>query len=231
MTRGEMKQRARYLLATTRPHPCLVTLALLAFGWIVNYLAQKIGGQPILVDLNAVEALDFRNMVRIDLANTEFVPTAILIAFQLVIIILSFGYTGYLLRVVRGESSGVGNLLDGFGIAGRAIVLTIFIDVLVALASALLFVPGVILSYAYAMARRLQMDHPDWSPVRCMRESRYMMRGHKWDLFVLQLSFLGWFILATIPGVSVFVKPYVSLTETVFYENLRAAAPQPPYDF
>ena len=231
MTRGEMKQRARYLLATTRPHPCLVTLALLAFGWIVNYLAQKIGGQPILVDLNAVEALDFRNMVRIDLANTEFVPTAILIAFQLVIIILSFGYTGYLLRVVRGESSGVGNLLDGFGIAGRAFVLTIFIDVLVALASTLLFVPGIILSYAYAMARRLQMDHPDWSPVRCMRESRYMMRGHKWDLFVLQLSFLGWFILATIPGVSVFVKPYVSLAETVFYENLRAAAPQPPYDF
>lgn len=231
MTRGEMKQRARYLLATTRPHPCLVTLALLAFGWIVNYLAQKIGGQPILVDLNAVEALDFRNMVRIDLANTEFVPTAILIAFQLVIIILSFGYTGYLLRVVRGEASGVGNLLDGFGIAGRAIVLTIFIDVLVALASALLFVPGVILSYAYAMARRLQMDHLDWSPVRCMRESRYMMRGHKWDFFVLQLSFLGWFILATIPGVSVFVKPYVSLAETVFYENLRAAAPQPPYDF
>ena len=231
MTRGEMKQRARYLLATTRPHPCLVTLALLAFGWIVNYLAQKIGGQPILVDLNAVEALDFRNMVRIDLANTEFVPTAILIAFQLVIIILLFGYTGYLLHVVRGEASGVGNLLDGFGIAGRAIVLTIFIDVLVALASTLLFVPGIILSYAYAMARRLQMDHPDWSPVRCMRESRYMMRGHKWDFFVLQLSFLGWFILATIPGVSVFVKPYVSLAETVFYENLRAAAPQPPYDF
>lgn len=231
MTRGEMKQRARYLLATTRPHPCLVTLALLAFGWIVNYLAQKIGGQPILVDLNAVEALDFRNMVRIDLANTEFVPTAILIAFQLVIIILSFGYTGYLLRVVRSESSGVGNLLDGFGIAGRAIVLTIFIDVLVALASTLLFVPGIILSYAYAMARRLQMDHPDWPPVRCMRESRYMMRGHKWDFFVLQLSFLGWFILATIPGVSVFVKPYVALAETVFYENLRAAAPQPPYDF
>ena len=231
MTRGEMKQRARYLLATTRPHPCLVTLALLAFGWIVNYLAQKIGGQPILVDLNAVEALDFRNMVRIDLANTEFVPTAILIAFQLAIIILLFGYTGSLLHVVRGEASGVGNLLDGFGIAGRAIVLTIFIDVLVALASTLLFVPGIILSYAYAMARRLQMDHPDWSPVRCMRESRYMMRGHKWDFFVLQLSFLGWFILATIPGVSVFVKPYVSLAETVFYENLRAAAPQPPYDF
>ena len=82
------------------------------------------------------------------------------------------------------------------------------------------------------MASFLQVDHPDWSPVRCMRESRLMMRGHKWELFVLQLSFLGWQILATIPGVSIFVKPYVAFTETVFYENLRApAAPQPPQEF
>ena len=46
MTRGEMKLRARSLILTNppRPHPCLVTLALLAFIWIVNYLAQKIGG-------------------------------------------------------------------------------------------------------------------------------------------------------------------------------------------
>ena len=99
-------------------------------------------------------------------------------------------------------------------------------------ASAALLVPGLILSYAYAMASFLQVDHPDWSPVRCMRESRLMMRGHKWELFVLQLSFLGWQILATIPGVSIFVKPYVAFTETVFYENLRApAAPQPPQEF
>ena len=95
MTRGEMKLRARSLIDSTRPHPCLVTLALLAFIWIVNYLAQKIGGQPILIDLNAVEALDYENMIRIELSNTEFVPTAILLLFQLVFIILSYGYTAY----------------------------------------------------------------------------------------------------------------------------------------
>ena len=46
MTRSEMKLRARSLILTNppRPHPCLVTLVLLAFIWIVNYLAQKIGG-------------------------------------------------------------------------------------------------------------------------------------------------------------------------------------------
>ena len=233
MTRGEMKLRARSLILTNppRPHPCLVTLALLAFIWIVNYLAQKIGGQPILIDLNAVEALDYENMIRIELSNTEFVPTAILLLFQLVFIILSYGYTAYTLHVVRGEPSGYGNLLDGFGIAWRAVALTLLIDALVMVASVALLVPGLILSYAYGMAPYLQVDHPGWSPIRCMRESRIMMRGHKWDLFVLQLSFLGWQILATIPGVSVFVKPYVSLTETVFYENLRVSNPQLPVDF
>lgn len=231
MTRGEMKLQARSLIAATRPHPCFVTLALLAFGWVINYLAQRIGGQPIVLDLNAVETMDLRNMVRVDLANTDIVSTGLLLAFQAVNIILSFGYFGYLLRVVRRESAGFGDLLDGFGIAGRAIVLTLLVDVLVTLASVLFFVPGIILSCAYSMAFRLQMDHPDWSPVRCMRESRYMMRGHKWEFFVLQLSFLGWLILAMFPGVSVFVKPYVSLTETVFYENLRTRTQQPPLEF
>ena len=123
MTRGEMKLRARSLILTNppRPHPCLVTLALLAFIWIVNYLAQKIGGQPILIDLNAVQKLDYQNMIRIDFANAELVPTAILILFQLVDIVLSYGYIAYQLRVVRGEASGFGNLLDGFAITGRAI--------------------------------------------------------------------------------------------------------------
>ena len=117
MTRGEMKLRARSLILTNppRPHPCLVTLALLAFIWIVNYLAQKIGGQPILIDLNAVQKLDYQNMIRIDFANAEFVPTAILILFQLVDIVLSYGYIAYQLRVVRGEASGFGNLLFRFG--------------------------------------------------------------------------------------------------------------------
>ena len=231
MTRGEMKLRARSLISTTRPHPCLVTLSLLAFIWLVNYLAQKIGGQPILIDLNAMEALDYENIIRIDFSNAEFVPTAILVLFQLAIIVLSYGYTAYTLRVVRGEAAGYGNLLDGFGIAGRGIALTLLIDALVMIASAALLIPGLILSYAYGMATYLQVDHPDWSPIRCLRESRIMMRGHKWELFVLQLSFIGWQLLGTIPVVSIFVKPYVSLTETVFYENLRTARPQPPYKF
>ena len=155
MTRGEMKLRARSLILTNppRPHPCLVTLALLAFIWIVNYLAQKIGGQPILIDLNAVQKLDYQNMIRIDFANAELVPTTILILFQLVDIVLSYGYIAYQLRVVRGEASGFGNLLDGFAITGRAIALTLLIDALVMVASAALL-PVVCLCHGVVSAGR-----------------------------------------------------------------------------
>ncbi len=131
-------QPDRLQIRRVRIPAALVTLALLAFIWIVNYLAQKIGGQPILIDLNAVQKLDYQNMIRIDFANAEFVPTAILILFQLVDIVLSYGYIAYQLRVVRGEASGFGNLLDGFTITGRAIALTLLIDALVMVASAAL---------------------------------------------------------------------------------------------
>lgn len=226
-----MKLRARTLITTTRPHPCLVTLAIIAFTWIINYLAQRIGGQPLLIDLDAVSALDYPNMIRFDISNISFIPTTLLIAFELVSVILSFGYTAYLLRVVRQEPSGFANLLDGFSVAGKAILLTVFVDALVAVASVLLLIPGIIVAYQYSMASFLLMDHPDWSVVQCMRESRRIMQGHKWELFVLQLSFFGWMLLTVIPGVAVFVRPYMSLTETVFYENLCAARPAPPYDF
>lgn len=231
MTRREIKLRARGLMQTTRPHPCLVTLVLLVLTWLINYLAQRIGGQPLLIDLDAVEALDIQNMVRIEPSNMEFIPTTLLLIFQLVVIILSYGYNTYLLHAVRGEPSGYGNLLDGFGIAWRAVVLTLLVDALVTVASVALIIPGIVLAYAYSMASFLQIDHPDWSPIRCMRESRIMMRGHKWDLFVLQLSFIGWNLIATIPFFAVFVKPYVSLSETIFYEQLCAAKAQPPFDF
>ena len=224
-----MKQRARQMILTTRPNPCLVTLALLVFGWLVNYIMQKIGGLPFVIDLDAVSALDYQNIFRVDFAHAEFFPTALLAVYQILSIILSFGYISYLLRVARQETSGFGNLLDGFAVAWRALVLTVFINVLVSVASILLVIPGIIVSYMYSMATFLQMDHPDWSPMRCMQESRLMMRGHKWELFVLQLSFLGWQLLSMIPGAVVFVKPYVSLTETVFYEKLRGAdAPSLP---
>lgn len=229
----QTKIRARMIMATTRPHPCLVTLALLAFGWITSYLVQIIGGSPFLIDLYALSEGDIANIFVFDPSNISPIPTAFWIIFQILNLLLSFGYTGYTLLTVRAQPSGFGNLLDGFGVAWRAIVLTVLTDVILAIGFMLLVVPGIVLTYCYSMSSKILMDHPDWSPIRCMRESRLMMRGHKWALFRLQLSFIFWILLTLFPGVSVFVKPYISLSETIFYQNLcstRYPVQEPPSD-
>jgi uncharacterized membrane protein len=57
----------------------------------------------------------------------------------------------------------------------------------------------------------------------CLKESEEMMKGHKMDLFMLSLSFLGWFILSTITlGILlIYVLPYFATSMALFYRYLR----------
>lgn len=66
---------------------------------------------------------------------------------------------------------------------------------------ALLVLPGQIVAYRYAMADFLLLNHPEMGVVQALRESGRRMRGRKWKLFCLQLSFIGWALLCILPGV------------------------------
>ena len=228
MNRRELKYRAMMRIQTVRPNPCLVALAVLVFGWLITWMSQRIGGQPLYMDLDAVEAMDYEHFFGWDWGNVSLVSSLFLIAFEIVSLYVNFGYTKYCLNVCREEKSGFGDLLSGFEYTWRVVVLWLLTRIVVTLLSFLLIVPGIIAAYAYSMANRILCDHPDWSPIRCMRESRQRMKGHKWELFVLELSFIGWFFLTMIPVASVFVKPYVSLTETEFYLRLMGGDKSEP---
>ena len=67
-------------------------------------------------------------------------------------------------------------------------------------------------------------DHPDWDWKQCIDESRRMMNGCKWKLFVLDLSFLGWYILGALCcGIGVlWVDPYRRAARAEFYVELTA---------
>lgn len=96
--------------------------------------------------------------------------------------------------------------------------------ILVNLLSAVtLGIGGVILDYAYAMVPYLLRDYPELGVREALRTSRQMMKGHKWDLFVLNLSFIGWFfacILTFCIG-TLWVIPYQETTRAAFYEDLK----------
>jgi len=92
--------------------------------------------------------------------------------------------------------------------------------------SLLLVVPGIIKSYAYTLVPYILADNPYLSPKRALQLSEQMTKGHKFEIFVLGLSFLGWYLLGALCcGVGVaFVSPYVESTMAELYMQLRHQA-------
>lgn len=90
--------------------------------------------------------------------------------------------------------------------------------------SLLLLIPGYIKTYEYYLVAYLMSENADLSKERAQEISRRTMDGEKWKLFVLQLSFFGWFLLGAIAcGLGVlFVMPYYEATMAEFYTCMRA---------
>lgn len=89
----------------------------------------------------------------------------------------------------------------------------------------LFIIPGLIMSYAYEMTPYILNDNPDLGAKETLDRSREMMKGHKWELFVLDLSFIGWFLLSIVTfGIAdiFYVHPYYTSTHAAFYEALKA---------
>ena len=90
----------------------------------------------------------------------------------------------------------------------------------------LLIIPGIYWSYCYMQVGYLMAENPYLTTCRAMELSKQMMDGEKWNTFVLQLSFIGWYLLCSIPfGIGfIFLEPYVQATFAELYAALRAKA-------
>ena len=84
--------------------------------------------------------------------------------------------------------------------------------------------PGIIAAYRYSMSFYVLINHPDYGIMECINESKRLTTGWKGTLFVLDLTFLGWVLLCSIPILgwilSVWVTPYRSLTFLQYYEKI-----------
>ena len=106
---------------------------------------------------------------------------------------------------------------------GKSILLSFFIWIFTILWSLLFVIPGIIKYYSYRMAFFILADNPELSAREALKKSEEMMKGRKMDLFVLDLSFIGWLFLVAITfGVaSIYVAPYYGATQANFYKNLK----------
>lgn len=92
--------------------------------------------------------------------------------------------------------------------------------------SCLFVIPGIMkaMSYsqAYYIAKDMVQSGQDVSPTEAITKSRQIMHGHKMEYFVLQLSFLGWAILACLTaGIGfLWLQPYIQTTNAAYYRHL-----------
>lgn len=89
----------------------------------------------------------------------------------------------------------------------------------------LLFIPGIIKYFSYAMTPYILVEHPELSASEAIRTSKLMMKGHKFDLFYLYLTFIGWFLLSLLTaGIGLlWLTPYVRTAVAAFYADLKTS--------
>ena len=134
-------------------------------------------------------------------------------------------YSAYRSLLVSGDAKVTENMVKtGFGNwahnVGGMLLMTIYIIGW----TLLLIIPGIIKSFSYAMTPFILADKPELSADEAIVLSMKMMDGHKLDLFILYLSFIGWGLLCILTvGIGFFwLIPYQNTTTAAFYEDVKA---------
>ncbi|MBR1795242.1 MAG: DUF975 family protein [Bacteroidales bacterium] len=94
----------------------------------------------------------------------------------------------------------------------------------IALWTLLFILPGIVKAFSYALTPYILEENPDLSANEAIDHSRAMMKGHKFDLFYLYLSFIGWFLLSFLTlGIGfIWLIPYMNTAQAAFYEDVKA---------
>lgn len=225
-----LKADARCRTLSCQPSPILAGLILFALGMLISTLTSYLMGMDRLATALTdaarfgTEAVEQAYLSFLEHYSVSGFAIALVVALRIMSYMVSVGFVIFALHVSRDEKAELGNLFDGFGLFFRVLWLGILQGLLIFLWSLLLVVPGIVAAYRYRQALYLLLDHPEKSAWQCLRESSALMSGHKWELFVLDLSFLGWALLsAMFAPVSIWLDPYRAITNAGFYNRLIAA--------
>lgn len=159
---------------------------------------------------------------------------AILAAIVSVLGILSFaqfiiggtvqlGYCRFLLKQQDSEDAKLQDLFSQFDRFGVGFLQALLRGLYLFFWSLLFVIPGVIKTYSYAMTPFILADHPEMTANEAITASRRLMDGHKWELFCLGFSFIGWHLLSilTLGILELWIVPYQNAAYAAFYRSIR----------
>lgn len=136
---------------------------------------------------------------------------------------LGWGLTIFFLDISRENNPQYSQLFDGYKDVLRIILTYLCFAIAVGIGFLLLIVPGIIIALMFSQAPFILKDNTELGAFEVLSKSANMMKGHKMDLFLLGLSFIGWGILAMLTmGLGFFLLfPYMYTSFAHFYDDLR----------
>ena len=130
------------------------------------------------------------------------VSTFISILTQLMGMVLSAGFVLYCMAIRRGERAEYLTLFDGFSFVGKVLLLNVLIYIFTFLWGLLFVIPGIIAGYRYRFALYNLYENPGINVMEALEMSKQQTLGYKGQLFLLDLSYIGWSLLASLPSMA-----------------------------
>ncbi len=223
LNRIELKLNAKAITKSARVSAYQMTLLYLVIRFVLgladNYVSADEG--------TWVEIGDMQFQVQSLFHHAAF-PTPVVVFVSVLVwllgCVLAAGYVLYHQGVRRGEEMPISSLFDGFGFVGKIVLLNLVITVFVALWSILFIIPGIIAGYRYRFALYNLCENPELGVMDALNMSKAQTKGYKLDLFVLDLTFIGWSLLCglTLGILSIWITPYIQQTDLGYFEAIKA---------
>ncbi len=114
---------------------------------------------------------------------------------------MAYSSTLYFLTFLRNQDAKYTMAFEGFSKFSKSFVLMMLMYIRVFLWSLLFVIPGIFATIRYSQAYYVMIDHPEYTPNQCIEASKFLMFGNKAKYAWLQVSFIGWYVIASLPGI------------------------------
>ncbi len=144
------------------------------------------------------------------------------LAISIITGVLTAGYMMYILKFVRTGKFDTDDIIKTIKAKWVDLLIAIVLSVIIiGVCSMLLVIPGIIAALGLTMVIFLVIDK-DVKGQDSLKASWELMKGHKWEYFVFQLSFIGWYLLIpfTLCLILIWLVPYVTVAQTIYYDRL-----------
>ena len=229
--RVEIKSDAKQLIRVSHVSPLVMSALLVVITFVLERL-PILAGFPFFTVGYAQAYLDA--MVTGSYAAVEEIFLSLLqraspfffflpILVSLATLVLNSGYYIYCMGIRRGAVMPYSTLLDGLGVAGKLIWCWVQMTVRLFLWTSLFIIPGIIAAYRYRFAYYNILTDSSLSAGDAIRLSCQQTYGVKMELFILDLSFIGWNLLVpfTFGVLNIWLIPYMTLCDLAYFEDAQ----------